>query len=52
VLYRDGVPVATLVSGEFHALPALPPAEAWPARQMLLRGARRRDAEIATADMR
>ncbi|MBK8067911.1 MAG: DEAD/DEAH box helicase [Rhodanobacteraceae bacterium] len=49
VLYRDGVPVATLVSGEFHALPALPPAEAWPARQMLLRGARRLDAVIAPA---
>lgn len=52
VLYRDGVPVATLVSGEFHALPALPPAEAWQARQMLLRGARRLDVEIAAADRR
>ena len=52
VLYRDGVPVATLVSGEFHGLPALPPAEAWQARQMLLRGARRLDAEIVAADIR
>ena len=40
VLYRDGVPVATEVSGEFHALPALTPAEAWQARQRLVRGVR------------
>lgn len=44
LLYRDGVPVATRVSGQFQALPDLPAAEAWQAQQMLLRGARRLDA--------
>ncbi len=43
LLYRDGVPVATLVAGQFQPLPALPASEAWQARQMLLRGARRLD---------
>ena len=38
VLYRDGVPVATLVAGEFRALPGLAAEDEWTARTALLRG--------------
>ncbi|MGH7094580.1 MAG: Lhr family helicase, partial [Stellaceae bacterium] len=39
VLYRDGVPLALLAGGEVAFLETLPPAEEWPARTALLRGA-------------
>ena len=39
VLYRDGVPLALLTGGEVQFLETLPPAEEWPARTALLRGA-------------
>ena len=37
LLLRDGLPVATLVGGEFHPLPALAPGEAHAAKVALLR---------------
>ena len=37
VLYRDGVPVATLAGGELRFLETLEPAEQWEARNVLLR---------------
>jgi len=37
LLWRDGLPVATLVAGEFMALPALPAADEHAARVALLR---------------
>ena len=37
LLYRDGIPVATLAGGEVTFLVALPPAEEWQARNLLLR---------------
>jgi len=37
VLYRAGLPVATLAGGEVHFLETLPPAEEWAARTALLR---------------
>jgi ATP-dependent Lhr-like helicase len=37
LLLRDGMPVATLVAGEFRALPALPAADEHAARMALLR---------------
>ncbi len=37
LLLRDGVPVASLVGGEFRALPGLPPADAHAAKVALLR---------------
>ena len=37
VLYRDGVPLATLMGGEARFLEALPPEEEWGARNALLR---------------
>ncbi|HEY1796170.1 MAG TPA: DEAD/DEAH box helicase [Stellaceae bacterium] len=39
VLYRDGIPLALLAGGEVRFLDPLPPAEEWPARKALLRGA-------------
>jgi ATP-dependent Lhr-like helicase len=36
VLYRDGVPIATLIGGEFTALTALTESEEWAVRQRLL----------------
>jgi ATP-dependent helicase Lhr and Lhr-like helicase len=38
VLYRDGVPVATLVAGMFAALEPMDPAAEWAAKSRLLRG--------------
>jgi len=48
VLYRDGVPLALLAGGEVQFLETLPPAEEWPARTALLRGA----AAVATPPAR
>ena len=39
VLYTDGVPVAVLAAGEVSLLTDLPPAQAWEARNLLLRRA-------------
>ena len=39
LLYRDGVPVAVLASGEIRFLEALDPASEWEAQKALLRGA-------------
>ena len=38
VLYRDGVPVATLISGTFKALESMDAAAEWAAKSRLLRG--------------
>jgi len=38
VLYRDGVPVASLIGGEFRALQPMSEAEQWRLRGLLLRG--------------
>ena len=38
VLYRDGVPVATLISGTFKALEPMDAAAEWAAKSRLLRG--------------
>ncbi|MBS0569581.1 MAG: DEAD/DEAH box helicase [Proteobacteria bacterium] len=38
ILYRDGAPIATLVSGEFTALQAMDAALEWKAKSFLLRG--------------
>ena len=37
ILYRDGVPVATLVAGEASFLQKLEPAAEWAAKKLLLR---------------
>ena len=37
VLYRDGMPIATLIAGEFSAVTAMTEGEAWSARKTLLR---------------
>jgi DNA-binding NarL/FixJ family response regulator len=37
VLYRDGIPIATLVGGQFMALEAMDEAAEWAARSRLLR---------------
>jgi ATP-dependent Lhr-like helicase len=37
LLYRDGLPVATLAAGEVHFMEDLPPKEQWDARTALLR---------------
>ena len=37
VLYRDGMPVASLVAGEVAFMPGLPPGEQAAARRSLLR---------------
>ena len=47
VLYRDGVPVATLAGGEVSFLTELPPAQQWEARNLLLR----RNVPAALADL-
>ena len=41
VLYRDGVPVATLIGGVFATLEAMDAAAAWAAKSKLLRGVER-----------
>ncbi len=46
VLYRDGMPVASLISGEFEALVGMDEAEAWAAKSYLLRDDASRDALI------
>jgi ATP-dependent Lhr-like helicase len=37
ILYRDGVPIATLISGEFTALEPMDAAAEWTAKSRLLR---------------
>jgi ATP-dependent Lhr-like helicase len=37
VLYRDGLPIATLIGGEFSALEPMDEAAQWAARSRLLR---------------
>jgi ATP-dependent Lhr-like helicase len=46
LLFRDGVPVATLVSGEVRILEPMPPAAEWEARKLLIRE-RRPPARVA-----
>jgi hypothetical protein len=41
VLYRDGLPVATLAAGEVQFLETLDPATEWDARNALLRRIRK-----------
>ena len=41
LLYRDGLPVATLAGGEVQFIETLDPAAEWLARKALLRGTRR-----------
>ena len=52
VLYRDGLPIATLVSGEAQFRPDLEPGTQWEAQKALIRGpgflASRRSGEPAT----
>jgi len=38
VLYRDGLPVATWISGTFTALEPMDPAAEWAAKSKLMRG--------------
>jgi ATP-dependent Lhr-like helicase len=40
VLYRDGVPIATLTSGEVHPREPMDPAQLWVARTALSRDTR------------
>ena len=40
LLYRDGVPIATLIAGEVQPCAGLDPAQLWAAKQALLRDAR------------
>jgi hypothetical protein len=47
LLYRDGVPAATLSGGEIRFVDALDPATEWFARKALVRGTRLRPS-IAT----
>jgi len=46
VVYRDGVPVATLLGGDFTALEPMDAAAEWAAKSKLMRGVER----VATAD--
>jgi ATP-dependent helicase Lhr and Lhr-like helicase len=52
LLYRDGVPAATLSGGEIRFVDALDPATEWFARKALLRGTRRALSIVAEADDR
>ncbi|MDE1885512.1 MAG: DEAD/DEAH box helicase [Xanthomonadaceae bacterium] len=44
ILYRDGLPIATLVSGNFNALEAMDAAAEWKAKSFLLRSGEREPA--------
>jgi len=50
VLYRDGVPVATLVGGVFSALEPMDAAAEWAAKSKLMRGVERVPALIEAED--
>jgi ATP-dependent Lhr-like helicase len=50
VLYRDGVPVATWISGAFNALEPMDAAAEWAAKSKLMRGVERVPAPLETAD--
>ena len=41
ILYRDGIPIATLVAGTFNALETMDAAAEWKAKSFLLRGGER-----------
>ncbi|MBS0486615.1 MAG: hypothetical protein JSS13_04685, partial [Proteobacteria bacterium] len=44
ILYRDGLPIASLVSGTFNALEAMDAAAEWKAKSFLLRSGEREPA--------
>ena len=46
ILYRDGLPIATLVSGNFNALETMDAAAAWEAKSFLLRNGEREFAAV------
>ncbi len=48
-LYRDGMPVATLVSGNFTMLEAMDAAVEWKAKSLLLRGSERIPVPVESA---
>jgi ATP-dependent Lhr-like helicase len=50
LLYRDGVPVATWISGVFDALEPMDAAAEWAAKSKLMRGVERVPAPVETAD--
>ncbi|MGH8091466.1 MAG: Lhr family helicase, partial [Rudaea sp.] len=50
ILYRDGTPIATLVSGNFTTLAAMDAAVEWKAKSLLLRGVERAPAPAESAD--
>ena len=50
LLYRDGVPAATLSGGEIRFVDALDPATEWFARKALVRGTRRGPSTAAGTD--
>jgi len=50
LLYRDGVPAATLSGGEIRFVDALDPATEWFARKALVRGTRRGPSIATGAD--
>jgi len=50
VLYRDGVPVATWIAGQFTALVPMDEAEEWAAKSKLMRGVERLPAPVETEE--
>ena len=50
ILYRDGTPIATLVSGNFTMLEAMDAAVEWKAKSLLLRGVERAPVAAESAD--
>jgi ATP-dependent Lhr-like helicase len=50
VLYRDGVPIATLIAGAFNALEPMDAAAEWAAKSKLLRGVERTPAPADVED--
>jgi ATP-dependent Lhr-like helicase len=51
VLYRDGLPVATLAGGEVQFLETLDPATEWEARNALLRRIRKAPSLLPEAEL-
>jgi ATP-dependent Lhr-like helicase len=50
LLYRDGVPVATWISGAFNALEPMDAAAEWSAKSKLMRGVERIAAPVETEE--
>jgi ATP-dependent helicase Lhr and Lhr-like helicase len=51
VLYRDGIPIASLVGGSFAALEPMDAAAEWAAKSRLLRSAHPQGADVAESDV-